>query len=286
MVKHTLSVVMGFLLVILLAACSQTAEPTGKGDPSSTNEANEKSSLTVDQLFDRSTKASQNIKSFTVNMDMKQNMSGVPEVGEMAIDSTIDMKYVASPLQMHQKISMNMGEEAGNMDTEMYVTDAGMFMYDPTQGGWMKFPSEMSDQLMNLSNQQGNPADELKKLQSFVDDFSYEEDDKSYILKLSASGEKLNQFIQEKIQSLSPELAEGGMLNQQLKINNVKYEIVLDKETYLPNQLNIVMDLDINSEGESIHLNQEINGVYKGYNEFETITVPQEVLDTAVEMDM
>lgn len=283
MVRKSLSVVIGFVFIMMLAACNQTAEPVEKNG---TNNDKKKSSLTVEQLFERSTEASAKIKSFTVNMDLKQNMSGVPEVGDMAIDSTIEMKYVADPIQMYQKMKMNMGKEVGTMDTEVYLTKDGMFMYDPTQGGWMKFPKDMSDQLMNLTNQQGNPGDELKKLQSFIDDLTYKEDDNGYILKLSASGEKLNQFIKETMKSVAPEMAQDEILNDAMKINSAKYEIVIDKETYLPKQLNIDMDLDFTAEGKTMHLSQSIKGVYKSYNDIESIDVPQEVLDTAVEMKM
>ncbi|HHY75050.1 MAG TPA: hypothetical protein GX497_17885 [Bacillus bacterium] len=280
MLKKSLSVVLGFVLVLMLAACNQTAQPTEKSNNVS------KSNLTVEQLFERSTEASATIKSFTVDMDMKQNMSGVPEVGDMVIDSKIEMQFVTDPIQMYQKLKMNMGEEVGNIDTEVYLTKDGMFMYEPTQGGWMKFPTNMSEELMNLSNQQGNPLDELKKLQSFIDDFSYEEDNKNYILKLTASGDKLTQFIKETMQSLSPELAENEMLTEGMKINNMKYEIAIDKETYLPNQLHVVMDLDFTMEGETMRLSQTVNGVYTSYNEIDSITVPKDVLDNAVEMDM
>ncbi len=48
----------------------------------------------------------------------------------------------------------------------------------------------------------------------------------------------------------------------------------------------MIMDMEITAEGQKISMKQNMNGQYSNYNKVEAITVPQEVLDTAVEMEM
>ncbi len=76
------------------------------------------------------------------------------------------------------------------------------------------------------------------------------------------------------------------MASQDLNIKNIEYEIYIDKETFYPSKLNMNMDMDITVEGETISLKQIISGEYLDYNQIGEITVPQEIVDTAFEMEM
>lgn len=179
-----------------------------------------------------------------------------------------------------------MGEETESFETESYFSEDGMFFYEPSTSQWMKFPQEMTDTFLQMSGQQSNPGEELKKLQQFVEDFTFEQDSKNYILKLKASGEKFNDFIKETaVQQLPPEMSAEDALSG-MKINAVEYEILVDKKTFYPVALNMNMDLEMTIEGQTISMKQKMNGQYSNYNSVEAITVPQEVIDSAVEMGM
>ncbi len=290
--KKTLTILTGFLMVLMLAACSETAKPvseTESGNESNKNEAKteETSELTLEEVLTKSTEASEDLKSFSVKMDMSQNISSDSEEESMSIDSVIDMDVTTDPIAFYQKMTMSMGGAEESYDIESYFTEDGMFLYDAEGEQWMKFPKEMSDDLLQMSSQQTNPGEELKKLQEFVDDFTFEQDAKSYILKLKANGEKFNDFVKETAQETLPaELAANGEMLENMKINGVEYEIVINKETFYPSILNMVMEMEITAEGQTIAMKQNMNGQYSNYNKADAITVPQEVIDTAVEMEM
>ncbi|MBT2711142.1 hypothetical protein J7I91_24720 [Pseudomonas sp. ISL-84] len=293
--KKTLAIMTGFVMILMLAACSETAKPvdeTASGNANGTNKeetkTEEKSGLTLEEVLTKSTEASEGLKSFSVKMDMSQQMSSDSEAAEsMNIDSVIDMDVTTDPAAFYQKMTMSMEGAEESYDIESYFTEKGMFLFDAAGEKWMKFPKEMSDDLLQMSSQQTNPGEELKKLQQFADDFTFEQDAESYILKLKANGEKFNEFVRETAaETLPPELAANGEMLENMKINGVEYEIVIDKETFYPNVLNMIMEMEIAADDQKIAMKQTMNGQYSNYNKVEAITVPQEVIDTAIEMEI
>ncbi|KAB2329039.1 hypothetical protein F7732_22220 [Bacillus mesophilum] len=269
--------------MLFLAGCGQTADPVGSEDEEQNPE--EVSELTLEEVFEKSAAASEELKSFSVDMNLVQDIS----LGEesMETNSDISMDVTAEPLAFYQKMTMSLAGES--METESYFTEDGIFIYDTASAQWMKFPQEMSDQLLQLSDQQTNPGAELNNLQEFADDFTFEQDDQNYILTLDASGDKFNDFIKETaMENLPPELAAGAGEDafEGLNINSVQYEILVDKETFYPNVLNMTMDMEMGVEGDTVNVIQTVNGEYTDFNNIESITVPQEVLDSAVDMEM
>ncbi|WP_264738835.1 DUF6612 family protein [Cytobacillus firmus] len=288
--KKSLAILTGFLMILMLAACNETAKPVNEsagGTDKEETKTEDASELTLEEVLTNSTEASEELKSFSVNMDMSQEMSSGTEGENMNINSVIDMDVTTDPMAFYQKMTMSMDGTEESYDVESYFTEEGMFLYDAAGEQWMKFPKEMSDDLLQMSSQQTNPGEELKKLQEFVDDFTFEQDAKNYILKLKADGEKFNDFVKETAaETLPPELAANGEVLDNMKINGVEYEIVIDKETFYPSVLNMIMEMEITAEGQTISMKQNMNGQYSNYNKVEAIAVPQEVLDTAAEMEM
>ncbi|MFE8698165.1 DUF6612 family protein [Cytobacillus sp. FJAT-53684] len=290
--KKSLSILTGLLLVFMLTACNETAKPvndsaTNNEKAPKVEEAEEKpSELTLEEVMNKSTEASESLKSFSVKMDMVQDMSSDQEEMNIKTASVIDMNIVTEPMAFYQKMKMSMGEESESFETESYFSKDGMFFYEPSANQWMKFPQEMTDTFLQMSGNQSNPSEELKKLQKFVDDFTFEQDSNHYILKLKASGDKFNDFIKETAaEQLPPEMAQEDILGN-MKIHAVDYEILIDKTTFYPVALNMNMDMEMTIEGQTIAMKQQMKGQYSNHNKIETVTVPQEVIDSAVEMGL
>ncbi|UPG65605.1 hypothetical protein MVE64_11895 [Metabacillus endolithicus] len=287
--KKKLSVLFSTMLVFMLAACNQTATTVNESSKTEENKKENTSELTLEQVMTNSMEASEEMKSFAVQMDMTQEMTVPGQTEVINMESVIDMKVVTEPMTLYQKMDMKMNDIGAEdaLSTESYISADGIYILDPAANQWMKFPKEMSDQLIQLSNQQTNPAEEIKKLQQFVDDFTFEQDEQNYILKLNASGDKFTDFIKETVKETFPqELSAGEDMFNNMKINKVTYEILIDKETYYPTSLNVLMDMEITAEGETLKIKQNMKGQYSDFNTIEEVKVPQEVIDNAVEMDM
>ncbi|MBL4950833.1 hypothetical protein JK635_01060 [Neobacillus sp. YIM B02564] len=271
---------LSFLLLFSLAACSQKADPVD-------SKTKEKESLTLEEVFTKTTTASKSLKSVHSDMELKQTMSVPDQQSPMDIQSTISVDMVLNPMAMHQNMKMNVtgGDDSIEnqaMNTESYLAKEGFFFKDPTSKQWMQMPGELSKQVLQMPQQQANPVEQLKQLQQFVDDFSFKQNDTQYILKLKASGEKFNQFLKENTEKLLPDaLKQNADVLQNIKFKNVDYEIFIDKKTFNIAVLNTNQEMEMAIQGQKLNLKQEMKSTYSNYNKLGEIKVPQEVLDNA-----
>lgn len=276
---------LSILMLISLAACGQqTADPVDSN-------TKKKTGLTLAQVFSKTTEASKELKSVHSDMELNQTMSVPGQDSTMDIHSNMAIDMVLNPMAMHQKMKMEMkGGDASlqdqAMDVEAYLAKEGFFFYDPTTKQWMKMPEELSSQLLQLPEQQVNPAEQLKQLQQFTDDFSFKQNDTQYILNLKASGEKFDKFLKENAKELMPEaLKESAEALNDIKFKNVNYEIFIDKKSFNITALNMNQEMEMAVDGQKLSLKQEMKGTYSDYNKLSEIKVPQEVLDNAQEIN-
>lgn len=289
--KKILSMIAAFLILVMLTACNQTAKTENEpSDGNNTQEAetNEKNKeLTLQQVLKKTIEASESLNSFSVKMNMDQQLNAGQQSDQMNLKSVINMDVTTKPMAFYQKMNMTMEGSEESFDTESYFTEEGMYFYDAAGGKWMKFPKEMSDQLVQLSGEQSNPAVGLKKLQENVEDLKFEQDGEHYMIKLKASGDKFNDFIKKTVQeTLPPQLAENEGALENMKINAIEYEFQIDKKTFYPTILNMMMDMEISAEGQTIKMLQNLKGEYSDYNTINKISVPQDVIENAVEIEM
>ncbi|TDL34179.1 hypothetical protein E2R51_00205 [Jeotgalibacillus sp. S-D1] len=272
-------------LALFVSACSSTAEPVNSD---TSNKASD-SDLTLEEVFAKSVEAGEEITSVNVDMSVDQNTVIPGEDTSIKTSSDVEMEMVVEPLGLHQKAvtsaeGLTEGEEP--ITVESYLTEEGFFMYDFMEDQWMKLPADMSDQIIEMSKTQGNPNEQLKSLEQFTDDFTFEQDESSYILTLNASGEKFREFLIEQTENMMPEMGLGSEMEevfQDTSFEDVIYEIVIDKETFLPSQLETSLIMTMDVEGESLQLEQNTESTYKEYNTIDSIEVPDEVIENAVE---
>jgi hypothetical protein len=295
--KKSWSILLSFILVVFLAACNQTADPVNEvGNKENANESKKsaeenKSDLTLKEVFEKTNKASQEITSLKSNMTLNQTMTMPGEEGEMKINSDVTSTIVMEPLALHQTMKMSMEGDAAeapkeNMTMDSYLTKDGFYMKDSSQNKWMKMPKELSDQIVQMSNAQTDPSKQLKDLQQFMDDFKFEQDEKHFILKLTANGQKFQDFLQKQMKEIMPEMLPEEAMNN-MSYDEVKYEIFIDKETFYTTKLNSTVNMTVKvEEGKEMKTQTEMSGTYSDYNEIESITVPKEVVETAEEVSL
>lgn len=225
-------------------------------------------------IYAKSAEASANIESFSIQMDMNQKLEA--GANNMEMNSNVNMDLILKPeLTAYQKMTMNMmGQE---MIMESYMTPEGIFMLNPMSQSWSKLPAEMSGQ---FNDDQLNPAAQLEKLQPLVDELEVTTTNDSYELSLSASGDKVKDFIIEELKNsgaetgMEPDAAEL----ESMVINKLDIVYTVDKKTYYPLTTQMTMDIVIEDQGQSVQMVMEMNGEYSNYNGVEEIKVPEEAL--------
>ncbi len=190
------------------------------------------------------------------------------------------------PMAMYAKGTSTMVDPATGEETpmgyEMYMVKDGFFMYDEMSAAWMKLPADNYEQMMGQTANQADASEQLAMLQSFIKDFTFEQNDDQYILTLDASGEKFKDFVLEQVLNTGAVAAEDQAVLESVTFNDMSYVIVINKETFDTEEFSMVMDMVETTSGESIVMNTSMT--FTNINEIGAIEVPQEVLDTATEV--
>ncbi|MEK3979918.1 DUF6612 family protein [Psychrobacillus sp. FSL K6-2836] len=265
-----------------LAACNETATPVQE------KEVTETSKLTLQEVYDKSMKASKELKSVKGSIDMKQTMTIPSEEMTLDIQSVMDMEYIIEPMQMHQKGTTTMlgvGEGGESQETEMetYITEDAMYMYEGTTAQWMKFPQEMVDQMLSTTKQT-DPATQLQPLQEYLEQVEFEQDDENYILTLEGSGEEFTSLVQDQVDEALQSLTTEENVNLDFAIHSIEYLVHIDKKSFQTNKLDMIIDMDMTIEGETVNMQLNAKTNFSNFNEIDEIVVPQEIIDGATEL--
>ena len=300
--KKILGFVSVLLFIVILTACGNNEDVnsdasnnndqnvetvnnnTEENENDNGNDADEASSSSADDVIAEILKANESIESFAAVAEVDQDMEIGGEV--MSTSTSSDMRFVLDPVGLHQKMTMDIPGE-GVQEIETYMTEDGYYMYEPSQDMWMKFPDSMSGQLVEQVMTQADVEAQLEQFKGMEDNFSLEEDDDLYILKFATKGDELGDQMSELVEGTLPdELASlGASLLENMSINQLKYEMKVDKSTYYPESLDMVIDFTMGMDDQEMHSKQNMKTTYSDYNSIDEITVPQDVIDNAEEMD-
>ncbi|MDN4606399.1 DUF6612 family protein [Sporosarcina highlanderae] len=277
------------LLALGLSACGSAAEPKTDPDTGKKVEVTNKSKMTAQEVYSKAMEVSEEQKSMHAVMDINQKMSMPGQGLDMDSKIKMDMDMIIDPLAMYQVMSMDMGPEIGAMDMEIYMTESGFYMLDPESAQWIKMPKEMYDEMMAQMGGETDPTLDMKMFKEFKDDFKFEQTDDEYILTLNASGDKFSGLMKELMGSTFPadmEMTEeeADLLNN-MDLKSLDITIYIDKETFYTNAFDMKMDMTMKIEDEEMHIVQEMKSVITKINEIDEIVVPQEVIDSAVDLE-
>ncbi|KOS67819.1 hypothetical protein AEA09_04120 [Lysinibacillus contaminans] len=277
--KKIFTILSAGAVALVLTACNNSATPT--------KETTATSSLTLEQVYDKAMDRQADVKSMSASMDMTQVMKfGAGEESmDMNIGSQMEIDMITKPLAMHLSGSMTMpdvfsgGAENSSLPIEMYMKqDQGFFMKDPTTEVWMKLPSEEFDAILDQTAASANAKEQLEQLKQYIDDFTFEQTDDSYVLTLNAKGDQFKELIQSEV---NKSLGTGENPLEGLTIDKANYVIHIDKETFDTNKIDMNFDLKMSVEGQESTIQTKSVVTYTEINHLDTIDIPQSIIDSA-----
>ncbi|MFF3102208.1 DUF6612 family protein [Viridibacillus arvi] len=267
------------LLVGVLGACNS-------------NEKVGDSNVTAKELYEKTLKQQETLKSYSTTGVIKQNMVFKSEDEEMSMDLSSDMKMdiIADPLSSYFTMTTKMKdvseEEAMDMNMEGYLTDKGFYMKESTMNQWMKMSKEQYDIVLGSYKEQSDPSEQLKKLSEFVEDFKVDTEGDKYVLTLKAEGEKFTKFIKTEVEAQLEQMAQGAEKPaiDDMKFDDVEYVIYINKDDYNIEHMKTIMNMAMKVEGNEVKMKTDTDLKLSNFNKVKPITVPKEVTEKAQEM--
>lgn len=293
--KKVLLSLMGFALILTLAACGQSQVVVKKIEPKQTQQTQDKreepkTKMTAKEVYDKTMKVAEGIQSYTATIDIDQEMfRGWAKTFTNNVRT--EYKMITDPLAFYQKLSYDMVGES--MFIELYSTEDGLYVYNEEEDMWGKFDAIVAEEFI-AELEIENPLDELENLELFIDEFEMKESDDKYILALKEdSSEKFEEAMKKMADEAGPEDSlievdeqEWDYVIKNMEINKVDYKVVIDKATYYPLEIDVEMSMEVADEsGRKTRMLQSIKGDYTDYNTLKEIEIPQEVVDVAVDME-
>lgn len=283
MKKYFIGAMVG-VAALSLAACNESATPI--------DGAKDTSKLTLEEVFTKTMERQESLQSVkaTIDMDQSSVMEMDGEEFNMTSTSNIVMDLTTSPMTLFLDgtVSMKVNEEDESFDMplQMYFTEAdGLFMNDVMSEGWVKMPNDMYETLLAQAGANADSTEQLKQLQPFLEDFSFEQTDTSFILTLNATGEKFKELILEQMSGTLGEELDGEVSSiiEDMEYDNAKYILTIDKNTF--DLTKVVLDFAVKTtmDGMSANISTSSTIHYSDFNKVDVITIPQHVIDTAVD---
>jgi hypothetical protein len=284
--KRITKVLTAAALALSLGACSTTASPEA--------DTENKSDLTLEQVFKKTQQADSELSSVHMDMELKQTtLNEENEEGSMDMSTTSSTDLVMDPMTMYQTSSVKMkmdemeGDELPVAQVEMYLTEEEIYLKDNMQNEWTTLPNEMTDLMKDSALQESAlPENQLKQFEPYLDQFTFKQDDDTFILELSLEGDQADQILKEGMGMIDEDLAtefEGMM--EDISISSMELKMWIDKESFHTVKMEVQQTMEMKQNGESVKFDQTMISDFSKFNEIESIEVPAEVTETAVEME-
>ncbi|MFC7322924.1 LPXTG cell wall anchor domain-containing protein [Halobacillus campisalis] len=234
------------------------------------------------EVLKKSNEAMLELDSYSSVTKMEQTMTVAGE--EVMFMTEAEQDITLDPFAMHQtSTTSGMGQE--DVTLESYWTEDGFFQEDPEQG-WIKMPEELSESMDEMIGM-AMAGDQVAQAEELAEDMSVEDKEDSYLLTFDGDGEDLMEASMGMMESnMSGE--QGSMMEEmmnQITINEVSYEMTIDKESHYMTHLMMDMDMEMEMEGESSTTSQSMDMTIDNFNGVDTITVPEDIVNGATPLE-
>ncbi|KGA97212.1 hypothetical protein AJ85_03465 [Alkalihalobacillus alcalophilus ATCC 27647 = CGMCC 1.3604] len=248
--------------------------------------------LSAEDILTKSMEAMNEINSFSSEMVISQevDMGEIdPELGDstMTTDINMTMDAVLEPFAMHQVMDFSVAEFGESFSSESYLTEDGMFEYEPTEDVWYKYPEEFYSEIMALGALEVTPEEQLAMLQGFGGEIEVTEEGDHYILTVSGADSLIEDLADEVMSMTGAAGAEMEMIMEMMNISDLSYSLYINKETFLQESIDMTMTMELNMEEEGISMKmiQTTSGTFSNYDGVDEITIPEDIIESAIELD-
>jgi len=247
--------------------------------------------LSSEEVFEKAFEAMDDMESATMEIDIEQEIEAAEEDFNITMGMSLNGDIIIDTNEMHQEMDVTMGGDGlgglgENLSMEFYVTEDAFYVQSPENGDeWVKLDPEELGMFDDLLDQQDDPSDQMEMLEEYIEDLSLEEEDGTYVLKLTADADGFDQLIEDTLgESMADDMIGTDFdFSEDMDIHELTYEMVIDKETFYLTDFTLDMDLTMTIDGETADMKQSMSASYDNINEIDSIEVPEDVVENAIE---
>ncbi|MDE5414064.1 DUF6612 family protein [Alkalihalobacterium chitinilyticum] len=271
-------------LIFVLAACSG-GEETSSPNADIQDTADVSAVLSVDEIIQKSINAMNKLESYTMETNIEQ-IFDMPGQDAFQMNMMMVADTTSELVRLYQKRTSTEFEENSEVtQAESYFTEDGMFVKNPIQDSWVRYPREFSQDILEASQQQMNAEEHLKAFKQFTEDTKLTEDENHYILTVHGSDESFKAMVYGAISILEKARSTVDELLGMMEVQTFNYVIYIDKDTFYQTKMDMEMHMSLTIEDETMVTIHRMTGVITNFNSSGEITVPQDVLDSAEEFN-
>jgi hypothetical protein len=231
------------------------------------------------ELITETSKASLALKSFTMDLQMNQDIVITSGETNQSQNIKMDMKsdIINEPMEIHQEINMSMPGATEAQHVNQYIMQEGI--YTQAQGVWTKLPDDQKDQLLAAALEQAKPEKQLEHFKTITKDTKISKDGNNYILSADVSGDNVKELAKSFLAASGSSTPEMTELMGKMNFTSIKMTYMIDQNNYLPVHMNVDMVMDMELQGEKMAMNIKMESSFSNHNKVAEIKVPQEALD-------
>ncbi|WP_156324593.1 DUF6612 family protein [Bacillus sp. FJAT-27245] len=238
-------------------------------------------SYTVEQILAKADTAFESLRSLSIDLEVTQFMEVDGAGTRQKHFSEIHTDMVTAPAAFHQTSTIEDSISGLRQMSETYYTDDGMYLNNESGAGWIKVTPEQAARA-GAASLQMNPAAELHKADGLHPILSLVENSEEFIITLKAAGDKHRKDLKKIITASMPaELQRNNELLENLHIKSFNYELVVNRKSFFPSRFNAKAEIELSITGNSVTMEQEMEGNYSNFNKIKGISVPESIRQLA-----
>lgn len=253
---------------IALLGCD---EDSGPGE--TTGDTEELSQEEAEEILHEAIENSSEVESFVSTME--QSIQGQMDGEEADIQTNIEMEFAAMDnFRMFMDMNMDIGEMVDeSMSVEMIFAEESLF-FNLGDGAW-----QQDDMMMDLSEldelEEDMIGDHFEALLEYIEEVTVYEEEDTYVFQMNLDGAEAENFstmIETQADIVGDEPT-GDLA--QMGINQMDYELVIDKDTLWQTAFTMDMVADGEQDGMDFQADILMTGTFSDYNEVDPIEAPQ-----------
>ncbi|WP_042475496.1 DUF6612 family protein [Bacillus ndiopicus] len=274
-------------ITVLAAGCGTSSTQQENTSKKGTEFASKTPEIALTEIFTKALEKQDNLQSYTTIVSATQAIT-MEDGTNVEMKSKLQADQIMEPYQFFVDseaiaTELESGESEEVLNLKMYLTaDENLYLYEGSEDEWLQMPKGPElNEMLDAFGLNINTIEQLKILEKYAEDFTYEENGEKYILTLKGDSEKLAQLSREQLALTISDANPNSAELRSTKFEDAFYQVVIDKSTFDVKKIQLDWLMKPKVQDDEMTVDQKTTIVFENINAVSTITVPQEVIDNA-----